>query len=73
MANGDKYAVVSKAMIAIRVAAVLATEDKEVMVIMNVVAVLIKEETWRASAEKTEKDSKCDTIIEIFLIKSTTF
>ena len=55
MANGDKYAVVSKAMIAIRVAAGLATEDKEVMVIMNVVAVLIKEETWRASAEKQRK------------------
>ena len=40
----------------IRVAAMALAEDN--MVIMNVVAVLIKEETWRASVEITDKHTK---------------
>ena len=48
------YVVVSRVMMAIiRVVAMALEEDN--MVIMNVVAVLIKEETWQASAEITDK------------------
>ena len=56
----------------IRVVVMALEEDS--MVIMNVVAVLIKEETCQVSAEHNKKDlSKRDTITEIFLIKLTTF
>ena len=56
-ADGEMYVVVSRVMMAIiRVAAMALEEDN--MVIMNVVAVLIKEETWRASVEITDKHTK---------------
>ena len=51
------YVVVSRVMMAIiRVVAMDLEEDN--MVIMNVVAVLIKEETWQASVEITDKHTK---------------
>ena len=71
-ADGEICVAVSRVMMAIiRVAAMALEEDN--MVIMNVVAVLIKEETWRASAEITDKHTKLNTLSEIFLIKLTTF
>ena len=64
---------VSPAMMAIIRVVVMALEEDS-MVIMNVVAVLIKEETCQVSAEHNKKDlSERDTITEIFLIKLTTF